>query len=287
MNVSVRRAVATALLPAASLYTRLRPPGIRILMYHRVQSRPEYDQLTVSPSLFAEHVAFLARRCRVVALGQAVSEISAGEVSEGVVVTLDDGYRDNLVHALPVLRRHGVPATIFVTPGFCDQSRRHHRYAQEPGRLHLGWEELREISRDPLVTIGSHSLTHPFLQRQAPQAALEEIAESREVIRRAIGRRVEFFCYPAGDYGARELDMVRAAGYRAAVSVAPGANRSGTPLFELRRTEVTARDEPADVAAKLRGAYDAPHALLYRRRRRRFEAAARVACALGFPHGEP
>jgi hypothetical protein len=79
--------------------------------------------------------------------------------------------------------------------------------------------------------------------------------------------------------------MVRAAGYRAAVSVAPGANRPGTPLFELRRTEVTDRDDTVDLHAKLSGAYDLPHRLLHRRRRWRFEAAARVARLRGFPEG--
>ena len=268
-----RRAVAAVFLPPASLYARWRP-GIRILMYHRVDRLPAPDQLTVSPERFARQMAYLAAHHRLLGLAEAVEELEGGrQIRDGVVVTFDDGYRDNLVHALPVLRQHRVPATIFVTTAFCDQSRRHPRYAGAAGRLHLDWEELRSLAREPLVTIGSHALTHPYLPRLAAEPAREEIAWSRERIGRELGRPVEFFCYPSGDFGPREVGMVREAGYRAAVSVAPGANRSGTPPFELRRTEVTDRDEIRDLHAKLSGAYDLVHHWLHRRRVRRFEAA--------------
>ena len=286
MRAFARRAVATALLPATRLYARCRP-GIRILMYHRVDRAPTYDQLTVTPARFARQLEYLARHCRVLSLAAAVEELEIGrQTRDGVVVTFDDGYLDNLVHALPVLRRHRIPATIFVTASFCDQSQRHPRYPSAADRLHLDWREVRELKREPLITIGSHTLTHPHLSRLAPQRATEEIASSRERIARELGGPVEFFCYPSGDFGAREVTMVRAAGYRAAVSVAPGANRSGTPLFELRRTEITDRDESCDLHAKLSGAYDPMHHWLHHRRRRHFEAAARVKRAPGSPEGE-
>jgi hypothetical protein len=98
---------------------------------------------------------------------------------------------------------------------------------------------------------------------------------------------VDFFCYPSGDFGDREVALVRAAGYRAAVSVAPGVNRSGTSPFALRRTEVTDRDERVDLDAKLTGAYDLAHGWLHLRRRREFEAAARRERARGLPGGTP
>lgn len=281
-----RRALAAALLPAARLHARLRP-GVRILMYHRVDRLPGYDQLTVTPERFARHVAYLARHCRPLSLADAVDELERGPSGDAVVVTLDDGYRDNLVHALPALRRHGVPATLFVTAAFCDQARRHPRYPAGDGRLHLDWEELRALASDPLVTIGSHALTHPHLRRLSAAAAREEIGGSRERIARELGRPVEFFCYPSGDLGPREVELVRAAGYRAAVTVAPGANRRGTPPLELRRTEVTDRDDDGDLRAKLSGAYDPVHLWLHRARTRRFEAEARAEQAPAAPGAGP
>lgn len=268
-----RGLIARACLPFTHLYSRLRP-AIRILMYHRVADLPVYDQLAVSTARFEEQMAFLARGHRVMGMAEALDELRAGgPPGAGVVITFDDGYRDNLVHALPILRRHGLPATIFVTTAFCEQSARHPRYERERGRIHLDWEEVRAIAAEPRMTIGSHTLTHPFLSRVDETRARAEIGRSREIIAGRIGRPVDYFCYPSGDFSRRELALVESAGYRAAVSVAPGGNYGTTPRFGLRRTEVTDRDAASDLALKLEGAFDPVHALLHARRERSFARA--------------
>jgi peptidoglycan/xylan/chitin deacetylase (PgdA/CDA1 family) len=253
-------------------------PGLRILMYHRVDRSPAYDQLTVSPERFEEQIAYLAQHCRVISLAQAVTELTAGSATRpGVVVTFDDGYRDNLLHALPVLRRYALPATIFVTTRFCDQTLSHPRYGAESAGLHLTWDEVRALAREPGISIGSHTVTHPFLSRIEQSAAVSEISGSREIISRHLGVPADFFCYPSGDLTRREKQLVAAGGYRAAVSVAPGVNRSGADLYALRRTEVTDRDGARELALKLAGAYDPIHWVLHRRRERQFSQARELA----------
>jgi peptidoglycan/xylan/chitin deacetylase (PgdA/CDA1 family) len=247
-------------------------------MYHRVTRLPDYDQLTVTPERFEEQIAALKARWRVVSLAQAVSELEAGgPPAPTAVVTFDDGYRDNLINALPVLRRHAVPATIFVTAGFSDGSRRHPRYPDEAGRLHLDWEEIAALAREPGISIGSHTLTHPFLTRLDDQAAEREVAGSRREIAARIGMDVDFFCYPSGDLTSRERALAAAAGYRAAVSVCPGGNRDARERFALRRTEVTDRDGGRELLLKLMGAYDPVHLLLHRRREWAFARARRAS----------
>jgi peptidoglycan/xylan/chitin deacetylase (PgdA/CDA1 family) len=88
-----------------------------VLGYHRV-ARPALDpyQLAVDPKVFAEHIAMLARSFRPMALGELVEAARRRSIPPGAVaVTFDDGYVDNLVHAAPVLRDAGVPATVFVS----------------------------------------------------------------------------------------------------------------------------------------------------------------------------
>jgi peptidoglycan/xylan/chitin deacetylase (PgdA/CDA1 family) len=272
----LRNLIPYLLLPATYPRHLLRP-AIRILMYHRVTRLAAFDQLTVTPERFAEQIAMLASRTRVLGLAEAVRELEAGPPARpATVITLDDGYHDNLVHALPVLRRHRVPATIFVTARFADGAQRHPRYPVEPGRLHLDWSEIAELAREPGITIGSHSLTHPHLTRLDDEAAAGEIAGSRAELAERLGREVDFFCYPSGDLGERERRLVSLAGYRAAVSVRPGVNRDLVDRFALRRTEVTDRDGPRELGLKLVGAYDPLHALLHLRREREFRRA-RVA----------
>jgi peptidoglycan/xylan/chitin deacetylase (PgdA/CDA1 family) len=271
-DVVARRAVALSCLPIGWLASGR---GLRILMYHRVAARNGFDQLTVTPARFEQQMAYLAAHCSVLPLQQALEAPPRGAPS-AVAVTFDDGYLDNLEVALPILCRHRIPATIFVTTRFCDGTQRHPRYAAEPGRLHMDWSELRTIASEEGIAIGSHTLSHPHLSRLTAEAARREIADSRTIIEQQLGRPVYCFCYPSGDFGAREVGFVRDAGYRAAVTVAPGSNRPGQHRFELRRTEITDRDNAVDLALKLRGAYDPMHAWLHLKRRRRLAAAART-----------
>jgi peptidoglycan/xylan/chitin deacetylase (PgdA/CDA1 family) len=275
----LRKAVPYACLPLAFPSYRLRP-AIRILMYHRVARLGVYDQLTVTPEHFAEQMATLVSRCRVISLAQALSELGAGGPrTPAAVLTFDDGYRDNLVHALPVLRRHGLPATIFLTARFADGTLRHPRYPDEPGQLHLDWSEVVAMAAEPGITFGSHTLTHPFLTRVDEAEVAREIAGSRQEIAQRLGTEVEFFCYPSGDFTGRERALVAAAGYKGAVSVCPGVNRDIGERYALRRTEITDRDGPEELRLKLFGAFDLVHGLLHRRRERAFKRARAEAMA--------
>ena len=81
----------------------------RILTYHSVGSRDH--EMNVSPPAFREQMEWLARSANVIPLAEAAAS------RPGVAVTFDDGYRDNLVHAAPVLEDLGIPATVFVVAG--------------------------------------------------------------------------------------------------------------------------------------------------------------------------
>jgi peptidoglycan/xylan/chitin deacetylase (PgdA/CDA1 family) len=96
-----------------------------------------------------------------------------------------------------------------------------------------GWDELRSL--DPaLVTIGSHTLTHPILTGLDAQEAEREICGSRELLEQRLGRPVELFCYPNGDVDSTALALARRA-YRVAVTAAPGAARPGCDPLLLPR----------------------------------------------------
>lgn len=262
-------------MPWSATASRWRP-GIRVLMYHRVLPRTGFDQLTVTPERFAAQMEVLAASREVVSLSAAVADLDNGMPSRvSTVITFDDGYRDNLLHALPVLRRLNLPATIFVTTAFCGQSMRHQRYPKEDGQMHLNWDEVRQLAETPGISIGSHTVTHPYLQRVSTEQVRSEVGDSRKQIEDQIGRSVEFFCYPSGDAGPREMNLAREAGYRASVTVHPGLNRPGIDLQALRRTEITQNDEGLNLALKLQGGFDPIHTLLHWHRRRNFAARAR------------
>ncbi len=94
-------------------------------MYHSVsRGRPDPWELCVDPDLFAEQLELLRDRFHVVSLGELCDALTRNEpLQRAVVLTFDDGYRDNLLVAKPLLERHGLPATVFVATGFVGSGR--------------------------------------------------------------------------------------------------------------------------------------------------------------------
>ncbi|CAN1518167.1 CDA1 Predicted xylanase/chitin deacetylase [Rhabdaerophilaceae bacterium] len=92
-------------------------------------------------------------------------------------------------------------------------------------RICMDWHELRDVARDPLVTIGAHSLTHPRLKTLSDAEAQREIIASKTRLEEALGQPVHHIAYPVGDRtsaGMREFAFARAAGFETGVTTRPG-----------------------------------------------------------------
>ncbi len=260
----MRRVIAGAFRPITRQWNRWNP-GTRILMYHRVTDLDQYDQLTVSPKRFDDQLRGLKSSHRVVALKDAFSFDE-----NSVVITFDDGYLDNYLEAAPLLQKYGLPATIYLTADFVDQKASHRRYKGSE-RLHMDWLEVSDLAASGLINFGSHTCTHPMLSELKSADSKREIIDSKMRLEDKLGTSVSSFAYPNGNYGQREVDYVEEAGYVHAVTVKPGVNRGNSELLQLRRTEVTDRDEPKEFAAKLDGALDPVHLVLDMKREWQFE----------------
>jgi peptidoglycan/xylan/chitin deacetylase (PgdA/CDA1 family) len=174
-----------------------------------------------------------------------------------VAVTFDDGFLSVVEHALPELRKRDFPFTVFFPTG---------SWGQRPSWIrnpaHSSWEErvlsreeLRTFAADPLVTIGSHSITHPnFLQLDNTTAA-KEFAESKRELETVLGKEVGFFSFP---HGAHNEDLVRQArdvGYQRVFTVEPFITDPSSPGLVVGRVLADPDDWPIEFHLKLRGAY--------------------------------
>jgi glycogen synthase len=229
--------------------------GLRILCYHRVS--PEPDELSVAPGAFRDQMESILRaHAQPEPLDDALDRLEEGAPGRHVCVTFDDGYHDNLDHAIPVLRELGIPATIFVASAVTDGRAPMYWYEHPPPLL--SWSELRAISQESLFSIGAHSRTHPELAKLPDEAAWEEIAGSRRDLEERLGRPVASFAYPGGFYGERELRMVAEAGYRVGLTCEPGVNGPGQRPQALHRVLIEPRDDRGMFEAKLLGLLDSP-----------------------------
>ena len=190
-----------------------------------------------------------------------------GADAAGIALTFDDGYQDVLELAIPELERRGWPATVFVVPGAIAGDVHFDWYPAGEMPPLIGWDDMRSVEARSTIRFEPHTMTHPILPRVSREQAEHEIRESKRVVEHELGREARLFCYPAGYHSTRDVQLVREAGFRAALTCEFGANRIPfAEPFELRRTIVEASDPLWVFSGRLDGATD--RAPLGRRSRR-------------------
>jgi peptidoglycan/xylan/chitin deacetylase (PgdA/CDA1 family) len=208
-------------------------PGTRVLMYHRFRTCPR-DPFSVTPAAFEAQVAWLAQTGRALSLPDFAAGIRGerGLPSDGVLVTIDDGYRDAYTTALPILRRHGVPGVLFVTVGAIEERG---ATARVPDDAHVSWDELGALQA------ASHGWDHRSLGSVAAAELADQLGRSRAALRGRLGIDVEAFAYPYGtraDYSAATGAAVAQAGYALAFTAQHGAVMRGCLPLEVPRIKV-------------------------------------------------
>jgi peptidoglycan/xylan/chitin deacetylase (PgdA/CDA1 family) len=250
-----------------------------VLLYHRV-AELAHDPwgLAVAPARFAEQLEALVTRFSPLSLRGLVTRMEADDLPpDSVALTFDDGYRDNLDAAEPLLARHGVPATIFVVSWYAGSGREFWwdelEALSEPERLRdlhaelqvlphderlarvaamradagrrpsppvqtLREEELGRLATSEVVEIGSHTMTHPALPVLQREDMLDEMRASRERLEQLTGAPVLGLSYPYGSWDAETAACAEEVGYEYACTSAREAVGRGTRRFAIPRFPV-------------------------------------------------
>jgi len=215
-------------------------------MYHSVSRSNTLDphQLRVHPDRLHQQLRTLARLgLHGVSLNDLV-EAETRDRSAGLVgLTFDDGYTDFFEHAAPVLREHGMGATVFVVAG------RIGGRSDWDGTSSVGLMDADQVRATATeFEVGSHSLNHIHLGTVSPDTINSEVRKSRAVLEDLLERPVTSFSYPYGSYSAAAVDAVRDAGYHQACVTRDYSNRH---RFALPRFFVGQRDTALRLVAKL------------------------------------
>ncbi len=272
-----------------------------ILMLHRVQnSRPKSfspnTHLSASPEFLDRMILRLKTEgYDFISMDEAAQRIKHHDKYSNakpfLSITLDDGYRDNLMNAVPVFERHQVPYTIYIAPGITEASaplwwedvehviaaqkkvtvdlpngKREFDVSTTAGKLStykflietllletdqlvqrevteklcraygfdslayvrenvMNWEEVASLSKNPLCTIGAHTVNHYALSKLPYDSAKNEILQSREILKEKLGRDPKHLAYPYGFIqvaGKREFDLAKELGFETATTTRHG-----------------------------------------------------------------
>ncbi|MFE5634356.1 polysaccharide deacetylase family protein [Streptomyces sp. NPDC056543] len=233
--------------PRAAAIRRLLPqPPPWVVMYHSIADTTDDPyRVTVSPVRFARQLHWLSDRgLRGVSVRELLDARAAGRAKGLVGLTFDDGYADFADSALPLLRRHGFTATVYVLPGRIGGE---NAWDDDGPRKPLLTEDGIVAVAEAGMEIGSHGLRHVSLPTVDTATLAEETRRSRELLEEITGGPVHGFCYPYGHIDARAVRAVREAGYRYGCAVDPGPL---TCAHALPRVHIDEQDTPLRLAAK-------------------------------------
>ena len=248
-QIKRRLKIAARRLAAAGERQRVAGPCSRILTYHSVGDREH--EMNVAPDAFRAQMEWLAEHAEVCPLAKSVGG------ARGVAITFDDGYRDNLAVAAPILADAGLSASVFVVAGRVGMRLAHDRDI-ETGAL-MTWEEILELESMGWA-VGAHSLTHRRLARLSRSEQRTEIRACTRLLEDNLGHGIEAFAYPYGselDFDQTTKTLVRECGYSFALSNRYGVNAAECDRWALRRIWIDRTDTQASFQAKVSGALDA------------------------------
>ncbi len=281
-------------------FSRAERKQVPILMYHSISdyAGPKFKQFTVPPKLFAEHLAYLHQHSytpmTVTEFVMARSNVGNKLPERPVLLTFDDGFADFYTEALPILKRYGFAATLYVVTGYINKTSRWLRHEGETERPMLSWDQLREILASG-IECGGHTHSHPQLDTLTPAEVYREIVQNKKLLEDQLGQNIFTFAYPYGYQTASIRRQVQESGYTSACAVRHTMSSTETrDSFSLARLMVKFDTSVDSLAALLNDNWSQRIAGMYLRARtpvwqimRRSSASMRRYLRKGVVHHDP
>jgi peptidoglycan/xylan/chitin deacetylase (PgdA/CDA1 family) len=219
--------------PLPTIHQAARKSKVPVIMYHDILSKKQviYD---LTPQELQKHFELIkSAKMTPITLNRLIAHLRTGSPlpNKPILLTFDDGYGGHYEYAYPLLKKYGYPAVFAIhTSGV----------GVNAGRTHVTWQQLRIMANDPLITISSHSKTHPALTKISDQELYKEVVKSKQILEAKLDRSIIYFTYPYGNYDLRVKKIVTEAGYLAAIAYSDPtemfANQS-KDLFAIARFE--------------------------------------------------
>ncbi len=225
-----------------------REARVPILMYHYISVPPPgadavRRDLSVAPDLFESHLRYLQEAgYHSISLRDLVYHLTLGWPlpPKPIILTFDDGYRDNYENAFPLLKKYGFRGTFFLVTDLIDEGR----------AAYMTWPQIKEMYQAGME-FGAHSRNHPDLRGKPSDYLVWQSLGPSETIEYNLGERPRFYSYPSGQYDEKAIEVIRSAGYWAGLTIHQGMTHSSQRLFELQRIRVRGSHSAQDLAVLL------------------------------------
>ncbi|WP_246362902.1 polysaccharide deacetylase family protein [Paenibacillus alba] len=198
--------------------------SIPVLNYHSVTVQPG-NTAAITPAKLEEQMQYLADQgYKTLTLKEFIDIWEGGEkpTAKVILLTFDDGYKDNYTAALPILAKHNFRATLFVSPGMVEDG------------YFLNWDEIKEMHKGGW-DIQPHGMTHPNLTKLNSEKQTFEITEARRQIEEELGITADVYCYPFGERNQTTLHILKEHGFRYAFTIEQGMAKPDQNPLLIRR----------------------------------------------------
>ncbi|MGD1703892.1 polysaccharide deacetylase family protein [Dapis sp. BLCC M229] len=205
--------------PWPTIHERARLAKVPIIMYHDILPKKKVS-FDVTVKQFEKHLELIKKNgVTPISLDKLIQHLRTGKPlpAKPIVLTFDDGYIGHYQIVYPLLKKYNYPAVFSV---YTDKIE-----GKIVGRSTLTWEQLQEMAANPLVTIASHSVTHPKdLTKLSDRELQQELLKSKQILQNKLGRKIRYFTYPEGKYDERVSAWIKVAGYEAALTMKKNKN---------------------------------------------------------------
>ena len=201
---------------------------IPVFVYHRFGDS-RYPSTNISIADFEAHLKYLSENgFQVVTLGKALNMLdnNVNIPEKTVVITIDDGYRTFLTNGMPVLRKYGYKATLFVN-------------TDASGSDLLNWDEIRALEKEG-IEIGNHTHSHHYFLNNDDEDEIlrvfrEDLEKSKQIFIKELGYSPELFAYPYGEYNNAMKAELRKLGFKAAAAQNSGVLSKYSDRYAIPR----------------------------------------------------
>lgn len=219
---------------------------VPVIMYHDIipERNKQAQWYDCAVNEFEDQMKDLADRgAKPISVAELYEHFTKGKAlpEKAVVLTFDDNYQGFYDRAWPILQKYKFPAMMFVHTGFVGNTEGLHPK--------MSWDTLRELLKDPLFSVGSHTISHPDnITELAPEDQIKELEESKKTLEKQLKITIDFLAYPNGSNNAATQALAKSAGYKMAFSIVNGPAEESPNIYCVNRYVHTRTEKAWDDA---------------------------------------